>query len=491
MKKILSLVCGFAALMFASCASDEPVAPDNGNNTVGDDEKVYASLTLRLPSSEGVRSNDGTEFGKDYENNVGKILVVLAKKNEQGRFTRLAAAESDAMLTDGQTAANEVKYTLNFNAKDFKNNPLTNPNSPVPGADDVYVFAFCNPTTFVHDRYFNNTSEFVLDNITGDLNNGTESEIWRNNQFLMTNCEISQPVKIASREDLVNKHNVPEKALDLGTVKVKRVCARFDYATSTTTVGVNKFEVKSLDGTGNIGVVELTDMAMFNVQKDFYYLPHVANSWLWGEPSDGGVLDYTLCGDLEGYVMSANTDCFKNTMSSADDDAHFFSKLVNNDLAMTDHVGGDNLNWVSIRDKDWNNNHDSDNDEGWVETDASGNVMSTKNNYRIWRYVTENTIPQLKEGTATKSQRYGITTGVVFKAEFTPNDKNVWNGNVIYVHNNIVYGDFNALKEYVNNNPDTKVAQDFAKVNNFKKDAPLTENLLDGINNNSSLKIYS
>lgn len=50
------------------------------------------------------------------------------------------------------------------------------------------------------------------------------------------------------------------------------------------------------------------------------------------------------------------------------------------------------------------NQNEEDNDDEW-------NSDHTRNGYRIWRYVTENTIPGIN------NQENGISTGIVFKGK--------------------------------------------------------------------------
>lgn len=145
MKHLWKFTFGALALALASCSSEAP-APNNGNDADGD---VYAALRIKLPT--GTRAGKaGQEYGQDSENYVSKILVVLTTKNTSGDYIFLTYDEADAMggdqipgdheTTDGQTPVNELKYTLNFSAKDMNPSALD-----VAGSNegaDIYVFAF-------------------------------------------------------------------------------------------------------------------------------------------------------------------------------------------------------------------------------------------------------------------------------------------------------------------------------------------------------------
>lgn len=446
MKHLKKFALGAITIAIASCSSDEPVTPNQGPENNGN---VYATLTVKLPAGGTRAGNQGVEIGKDDENAVGRILVLLATKNADGDYIFLTKSEADASnMGNGSTVpgatgnVSTIKYTLNFSADEMNPNPLGD-GSTIPGQQDVYVFAFCNPTTKLKTVY--SQLKPGVSKLGESFNDivAENAEIWQSGKFLMSNCEISAAKTIPSRKDLVDKHNTPENALDLGTIRVKRVAARFDFALGGDN-NDNKYGIKDvLDPTKTVGTVELTQMAMFNIAKNFYYLPRTNSQWDWKGTT-------TLCGDLEGFVMSYD-DNFKTlpSLSNARLGEYYH-------YPVTSLTG---LNWQSIKPADWTGKT-VDNPQDWTNTD---NV-----DYRIWRYTSENTIPGYNDGKSTGSQKAGISTGVVFKGEFTPVDTELWNGNTVYVYNNVTYGDFNALKAYVSKYTETLVAEAFKKVDAFK-----------------------
>lgn len=464
MKHLSKFAFGVLALALASCSSDAP-APNNGNDADGD---VYATLRVKLPSATRA-GNAGQEYGQDSENYVSKILVVLTTKNEAGDYIFLTYDEADAMGGDPidpdheNGTVNELKYTLNFSAKNM------NPDALGVAGDaerDIYVFAFCNPTARLRTIVSNWESGKAQFNGKSFGVVGGGNSIWEANKFLMTNCHIPDAVKLPTRSQLVQNYNTPEKAFNLGTVHVKRVAARFDFALSGKMEDgqyTNKYEIKNSTGEGIMGTVELTDMAMFNIAKNFYYLPRSNSQWDWNGET-------TLCGDLESYVISYDNNFKKNSLSDGSYKQYYFANLIGNTFATgeTEDPGTDQFNgggstkltWTSIRPDDWNNKT-VDNNEGWTQ--------DPKNDYRIWRYATENTIPASDAQNSAANQKVGITTGVVFKGTFTPTNADVWNGNVIYLYKGIVYGDFNALKAYVTKYPESVVATAFNKIDALSK----------------------
>lgn len=474
MKHLWKFAFGVLALALASCSSDAP-APNNGNDADGD---VYATLKIKLPSATRA-GNAGQEYGQDSENYVSKILVVLTTKNEDGDYTFLTYDEADAMGGDPigpdheNGTVNELKYTLNFSAKNMNPDALG-----VAGEAEryIYVFAFCNPTSRLRtivSNWESGTTKFN-NNSFGVVGGG--NSIWEANKFLMTNCHIPDAVNLPTRSQLVQNYNTPEKAFNLGTVHVKRVAARFDFALGGENSD-NKYEIKNSTGEGIMGTVELTDMAMFNIAKNFYYLPRSNSQWDWNGTT-------TLCGDLESYVMSYDNNFKKGSLSDGSYKKYYFANLIGNTFTTGetedpgtdkfDGGGSTKLTWTSIRPADWNNNT-QDNNDGWTQ--------DPKNDYRIWRYATENTIPAADAMNSTASQKVGITTGVVFKGTFTPTNADVWNGNVIYLYRGIVYGDFAALKAYVTKYPESVVAKAFNNIDALKNatNPDLKTNLLAGL----------
>lgn len=457
MKHLSKFAFGVLALALASCSSDAP-APNNGNDADGD---VYATLRVKLPSA--TRAAAGEEYGQDAENYVGKVLVVLTQKVD-GKYMFLTYDEADAM-DGGQIAGdhesvnvNELTYTLNFSAKNMKPGALDIAGEN--GKSDIYVFAFCNPTSRLQNTISQlanekpGTMEFS-GNSTGEINGN--NTIWGDKKFLMANCHEPAAVTLPSRAELVKNNNKPEKAFNLGIVHVKRLAARFDFALGGKNSD-NKYDITSTTG-GKMGTIELTDMAMFNIAKNFYYLPRSNDKWDWTGTT-------YLCGNLESpyYVMSYNQGGFK-TQSLADGNykQYYFANLIGNDFRegeTEEPVGGSTkLTWTSIKPETWNTKTEDDNN-GWTQ--------DPKNDYRIWRYATENTIPAADAQNSTAAQKIGITTGVVFKGTFTPANTEVWNGNVIYLYNGVVYGDFTALKAYVTKYPESVVAKAFNKIDALK-----------------------
>lgn len=478
MKHLGKLTLGLLAMLVVSCSSEEPITSGGGETTPSEND-VYASLTLRLPgATRSLSRAEGDdaytlneEFGQNYENSVGKVLVVLATK-DNNQFKYLTSAQSDAKPNTTDVPANTVKYVLNFSSEDMNPDPLdkNEPGSNIPGSNDVYVFVYCNPSKALLERFEEVSAGDPFTDIIAQIESKDDAIMWQPNNFLMTNSEIVQTEPIPSREDLINNHGTPETAFPLGTVKVKRAAARFDFMPTTTSAGLNKYPIKDLDGETEVGVVELTEMAMFNIAKYFHYLPRTSSTWDWNEQN------ISLCSGREEteYVVSYNVNKFKQSTPLTNYTSYYYSNIIGNSMATS--TSSNSLKWTKLSDI-------SDKQEDNPAWEPDPDVTS---NYHIWRYATENTIPAATSGQTTSSQKVGITTGVVFKGIFTPTteaSKSRWNGNAVYVHNNVVFGDFTTLKAYVEKYPNSVVATDFAQVENFSsEDVDLKKSLLKGIN---------
>ncbi|MBQ8035193.1 MAG: fimbria major subunit, partial [Bacteroidales bacterium] len=87
---------------------------------------------------------------------------------------------------------------------------------------------------------------------------------------------------------------------------------------------------------------------------------------------------------------------------------------------------------------------------GTTDYDGTHNL----NEYYVWQYAKENTIP------GAEVQDHGISTGVVFKGEITGAAVEAANGEMIYVFENVLYGNWAAVEAaaIADNAPATLVA---------------------------------
>lgn len=405
MKHLSMLAAGLMAFGLWSCASDEPV-PGPAGGAQGD---VFARLTLQLPTStrsttdteddnknEPASSNDGKEIGKDYENNVDEIFVVLATVNEAGRYEVISSSASQAILQ--QTAAAPT-YSVQFKSEELEKYVNSGEGTDTV-AKKAYVFAFCNPTaelrTKLSDPALPGTSDIFYSTLTET--NGDNLAAATKRSFLMTNALIST-TSLPNLQNLISKHNTQATALDLGTVKVERVVSRFDFESKKYAASENipdNYYVITDNVTGlKAGYVAIEAMSLFNEAKEYNVLPQISNNADW--------TDITLCGYelVNNWVVSPNyalknafaTD---NTYTTALQDAYFFNfTMLPKERSYT--------TIASLS--------ETDEDEAW----ANGKDTD----YMIWRYATENTLP-------TAAQKHAITTGIVFRGEIKPLPETMW-----------------------------------------------------------------
>lgn len=431
------LVAALPAMLLASCASDEPGVNTGGESTKGG---LYATIKLDVPGSrsettetpgENTNSNDGYEVGKPYENNINNVTIVLAtlennvyKAQAFGTYTSNSAAPSP---TENNVYTIQFQDTLIAKLRD----------------QTVHIFAYCNTT--LSDANF--TPGVDLSVMESKMKSAAANQgIWQRSNFMMVNAPNRDipTYHMPDEKTLLNNYNSPEKALNLGTVDVARAAARFDYKP----VNENLYDIKDINTGDVVAQVEMVSMAPFNIAKSFYTLPRVS--------ADGSDNGWEICGD-EVYNRVTGVGNYVVTPNYADKIANSITSLAGNYYEAFSGLANYEALTMYANIKEWYATADNDNDENWTATDKDG--------YKIWRYVTENTIPQIDK------QRKGITTGVVFKGRLTnPAEGSLMasamnNHKPIYFYNGTCYGDIANLRRVVANlDPSATMRQKFEQV---------------------------
>ena len=460
MNNLSKFMLGAMAFGLWSCSSDEPLVNSGVDETAGD---FYATLTLELPSTRSMTTDDrdsetatsdaGVEYGSLSENNVDDVLIVLASASDENvtentTFSYITYGYSRSSLLDASSY--DPDFTTPTYALQFDSSVIAN-----YLGDKVYVFAYCNPSDALVGEFQNgniklNDTDWVNKTLSIADSSATPMgpiEICKENSFVMTNATLTSQVignGENTKEEFMANHNSPGKAFDLGTVKVERLAARFDFDA----YNVN-FTVKDNLSDEEVADVTFVSLALFNEAKEMYYLPRV-NSTGFG----AGV----LCGreTSSNWMVGPYADQFPKSAENLD--LSVFGKngaLQNNYLfaigspEMESYEKG--LVWTDINDL-----HIHDNDNSWTLNGMWGN-------YKVWRYASESLIP------GVWNQRQGITTGVMFKAEMTPlrnpgSDKSkaiaeAMNGRkMLYALNGVIYGDQAMVEDYVGKHPVSEVA---------------------------------
>ena len=396
--------------LMAGCQSDDLARlPDNGSP--GEPGKVaYMSINVSLPSAGGAKSRVGSEaesravtdkeVGLERENTVKKILLVLAdNKNNYCASGVVGGLNSTGASLSVAAEFNQTSIGKFYNADGTLKDEYRT----------IRVFVFCNPTKELLQeiKHHENGSVEKKDSWVDlvyqikDENKGTDA-VWTDNEFLMSNYVIAERQLPSQFSQWTSLYASADRAFDLsganggyvdnltgrGPVKVERSVARFDFK----------------DGSGNnctydIGVndanqlkVQLVRMGLVNMSKEFYYLRHMS--------ADDQRANTTLLTEenATNFVVDTDADKKKEFMNSSDFGA--LHTLFHYPLFNTAGKINDNTR------TQWDN---------YLITDVLGkeedNADYAPADYHIWRYVTENTLPEVN------SQVAGLSTGVVFKGK--------------------------------------------------------------------------
>lgn len=431
--------------LIAGCSSDEW---EEGGSTPNPDleDAVYMNVQVQLPvAGAGTRSEtntpedgdygistDGEEVGKDYENAVNRILLVLADKEDN--LIGCGTQEGFNTLTNGKV--NTVQAIKKSTLKDYYDKAEKDETDPTQLKDNtIHVYIFCNPTkrltstlsnTAIGTKEWVNNVATLTENPDGTVGEGADqdgSSIWGGSDhksgFLMSTAIKSHIEKFIPKSmNDWNNYNSKDKAFDLtgknagdvdnskagSAIKVERSVARFDFKDgSGNATGENTYNVVKDDDGNTTMQIQLQRMGLVNMSKSFYYLRRVS--------ADGSSKGSVLCDtELEhNYVVDTDVDFKRGGLDASSDYAGHFNFCLGN-----------------VTDNAWSINEAAR--EQWYNVDIKTVLGSSENDnygnkeYKIWRYITENTIPAKEDGT-NDIQRNGISTGIVFKGKMlsTPN----------------------------------------------------------------------
>lgn len=423
--------------LLAGCNNDELTGNEPGSEWDGSaKDAVYMNVQVQLPvaggstrskTEENGGSSDGTEVGKDYENEVKSVLLVLADKKNEFIAYGMQEGTVDAIASGKVSATQKIsKSTL---ATYYNNGEKTLTSDECK----IYVYAFCNPTTDLKniiEGVANNSGEFgkknwcdAVGSVIETPSEGQDNAVWggsgHNQGFLMSTANATKALKqIPANLSDWDSYTSVDKAFNLsginnsgsdkevnntGAIPVERAVARFDFKDGS--AGDNTYVVikSKAEGEGatekTVMKIQLQKMALVNMSKNFYYLRRV---------SDNGLAeDVQICGTetSDNYVVDTDADVkFDNSIIKNNDYDKYFNFCLG-------HVK-DNT-WAIDVDarKQWYTSNISE----VLDTDKESDNWNDKK-YKIWRYVTENTIP------GEDIQKNGISTGVIFKGKMIAGD---------------------------------------------------------------------
>lgn len=405
------------AMAFSACSDEIDLSTNNGGSTEESTSQVFMQFNLELPAVSrsttqiGGGSDAGVEIGKDYENQVSEVLVVITDAKDD-KF--IAGSTVTNLIPTG----NNTTYVVPFNT-----NKLVD-----YAGDPVNIYVYCNPTSELKDKL--KKEEDIDVDASYTLTSATDETIWsitkgttdneKIGHFLMTNADNDYKRTLPANLD---NYKVESHPFDLETINVERAAARFDYKSS---VDDETYTLMGEDGKEEV-TVTLTDMALVNLSKEFYYLRRVSAD---GTSTNAAIGGTEVGGTSANYVVDTDAD-WKSSYSSGSESDHFYYTYQPNDAGASTY--------------DWDKIADVTGASGTADTDNSWNAEGTKGDYKIWRYATENTIPA-----QVSNQKKGITTGVVFKGEIkgvSEGMKALLNGtNTVYVFDNILWGTWGDVK---------------------------------------------
>ncbi len=426
MKHYIKYFLGLAALpMMVACSQDD-VLPGGGDDIVDNTEGVYMSLNLsfgqatRSYTDGPGTSNDGEELGTIAENKVSKVLLVLARKSDNGliAYSQIPGDNLTPMTSGDQQL---YKATGKFTKTTLNEYYTTTADR------DVNVFVFCNPTSSFEqviktaelgDTGWTDAQISLSEN--GTTNPWTMSTDEKaEGKFFMSNYRIatrSLPAKLddwndfmtlAKPFDLSGFNNAGQSSevdnhTGRGAIEVHRLAARFDFMDGSTDKsgnGVGDFTYNVVFDRDNEPIVQcrIQEMALVNMSNKEYVLERVS--------SNGLNQNFSLCGpempwysDAIGTVIEGSGNYVVSSWSQ-EKATGITSEFGNYFLYPFFGSNGK----VSPKGAGWD----------WIRTtdnfDAEG--------YKRWRYLSENTLPE-----PASKQANGQSTGVVFKAKMIPTE---------------------------------------------------------------------
>lgn len=420
-----------AMCTIAGCSDNEL----NGGNEPGvypghPEDAVYMNVNIQLPvGGKNTRSEtdsdkdddygtstDGTEVGKDYENKVNGVLIVLA--DASNNF--IAAGEHNSLPVVREGIVNTTqKINKSALAAYYGNGTLE------AGKDQVNLYVFCNPTMELKQIFEKSgTDNKWIDEIATleEKPNGTATgaAVWGGNEhkagFLMATASSKDikkyiPKNFTDWDNFTTENNAFDfsgkntlsngtEIGNIGNIRVERVVARFDFKDGSPSKD-QTYVIAEKDNKPTLKV-KLNKMALINMSKHFYYLRRVSDNGLPNKVEICGT-EYDS-GQSWNYVVDTDAEQKNGDINASYPFADYFNFCLghqdNNTWSIDETARGQ---WYTSLISDVIKK-DEDNDDKW-------NNNHSRDGYRIWRYATENTIPGMNK------QENGISTGIVFKGK--------------------------------------------------------------------------
>lgn len=383
------LIPALALGMFAACSDDNkfegPETPDN-------ESSVTMSISVQLPTAgsraDGDPINKGNdEAGSEDECKVNSMLIVLADATDNS-FIDYAAATFNA------TNNSILKYDATFSISTLQNylKDITTPK--------VNVFAFCNYSSEFasylstltknggNTEWFNQsaTVNSGAADITGKWNTSVKASI------PMANSEIFE-FTFTPNDDLTKytKENPLKISTESNPIKVERSIARFDFKDASANKDFTYTIYTDEKYPNNKINVVIDRIGLVNMSNQYYYLRHNApnkeSSTTVADLSKTTILDASMPWVID--VDASTKAAYTAGVSTTD---FLFPVTGSNGALGRNQWYSTPMSYFSSAKED---------NETWTQ----------EADYKVWRYVTENTIPDASR------QQNGQSTGIVFKAK--------------------------------------------------------------------------
>lgn len=396
--KSIFLSC-WISLLLCACSSDAIV--DTDGESSGVTENTLITVYFKMPGNtvpdtraipNAMTRAEEEHPGTETENTVSTVNLILVEATLNG-----------GNYTYGNIAAviKEVTPTVVSLGKEY----CFTAKVSLPGGF-YRIFLIANPDNSTHEMN-NLKTGMTFEEFTKTLRSCSTLEqlknsLYSDNHFLMTN-------KYASDNSDITECKPGEMATV--TLQMQRAAARIDYIYNETNEDTKKniftTDVAPYDNTNNKVRVSLTQAALFNISRSFYYFKHISAD----ETADNATIDASATED--NFVI--DTDWNSKAAS--------FAPLT-----------------AEINESDFPNKE-------LPAFDANNSIVYADVSYKGTQlfYTSENTVP-------TNAQLKRTCTGVLLKGEFGLDEskQDILNGCIaILVHNHIIYPaeDTGALNE--------------------------------------------
>lgn len=431
MKKLYFMLLSAVFLAFAGCTKDVTSDGAVDSDKEKSEDYVHLNVSMQLPLSDGLRSStdwddeeepgDGntnsdadtdSEEGLDYENTVKTVLLVIASTDD----TYITHAEVTGLLKSGSSGLYSInaKFKREDIDKAYTDGILAN--NP-----KVRMYAYVNYTSNLHDLFSSISASDIQNktwlNWSGEIVERPSragqtpiinNTIWAKHSFLMTNATVFTalfPATADSWDEYASEKNPYEVkdgvSNEPGIIKVERAAARIDFKDASA-LGNNTYSIignianaqdqDTQEGL-NLVNVQLTRMSLINMSKNFYYLRRVSAGY--GEEQKIGKYE-----TKNNYVVDIDWDAKQAVKGiTPENAADYFNFTLYGDTPHEDHYPYDRAGWYT---------------DNIAEVVQNTSDKWNDKSYHIWRYVTENTMPDVN------SQKTIQSTGVVFKGLILP-----------------------------------------------------------------------